>query len=176
MNRIFADMLLGALLLGLLGASEYGFYRFGYNTAETAAKAREARADADALARLETAAKGAQARERALRDELDAATTKRDKENADHEKTISDLRARARAGDLRLRADLTAGSCDRNPPAAGSGLAVGPGDQARADLVPGTADALLRIAGDSARLVRDYNALVDAYNAARLTCNAAGAQ
>lgn len=39
-------------------------------------------------------------------------------------------------------------------------------------LVPGAADAVLRIAADSAETVRDYNAVVRLYNAARDVCNA----
>ena len=91
----------------------------------------------------------------------DESEMKRAVDNDQHAKDLASVRAAARAGAVRLSIP---GACR---PAAGAqaGAAAGPGQEERADVLPGTADDLIRIAGDSARDVRDYNALLERYNA-----------
>lgn len=161
-----------AALVGAYFAWENAIYQRGYDKADGEAKAREERIRADALEQFNKAAATAREREQKLLDDLNAASTQRYEENAKHEKIISDLRARARNGDLRLLVDVDPRSLPGCAPAPGTGFTARLGNQARADLMPGITDNLLRLAGDSARDVRRYNDLVDAYNRARANCNA----
>lgn len=91
----------------------------------------------------------------------DESEMKRAVDNDQHAKDLAAVRAAARAGAVRLSIP---GACR---PAAGAqaGAASGPGAQERTDILPGTADDLIRIAGDSARVVWDYNDLLARYNA-----------
>lgn len=167
-----------AVLAALVGlfltfeAYEAHVFKQGYDKANGEAKAREITIAADADKRLADATKAALDRERKLQTDLAAADDLRHKESQDHEKAIADLRARARAGDERLRVAVNAGSLQQC--AAGSSAAPtgGPSDGQRADLMPGTVDDLFGIAGRVAGLVRRYDALVERYNRARETCNA----
>lgn len=165
---------LAAIAALLVGFSAYNarVFQQGYDKADGEAKAREATITAAADKRLADATKAALDREHALQAALDAADAKRYEENQSHEKEIAALRARARAGDERLRVAIDAGSIQRCAASANPAATAGPGDGQRADLVPGTADALFGIAGRIAGLVRRYGALVDRYNRARETCNA----
>lgn len=174
-----------AILAALVGlfvawqAYEARIFKQGYDKAAGEAREREAAIKADALEQFNHAAAAAKAREDKLRSDLAASDAQRYEDNTRHEKTISDLRARARAGDLRLRIDVDPRSLLGCAPPTGTGFTARLGDQARADLMPGITDNVLRLAGDSALDVRRYNDLVDAYNRAREICNAepiAGAQ
>lgn len=133
-----------------------------------ASDAKREKADTDHLL---AATQSARAKETALRNKLDAATTQRLQENADHETQLNAVRAAARAGAERLRcpgAALPADTEANNP-----GAASGPEPEAGRDgIVPATADDLFRIAGSIRQSVRERNALIDAYDAARATCNA----
>jgi hypothetical protein len=122
-------------------------------------------------AQLLAATQQARANEQALRAKLDTANELRLKEQSDHETTLAAVRAAARAGTERLHcpaAALPARTAPANPDAAARpGPEAGPGD-----LVPASADDLFGIAGRIVEIVRQRNALIDAYNAARSTCNA----
>lgn len=86
------------------------------------------------------------------------------------------LRHRVLAGNVRLSvAVVTTGAGSALPEVrAPEGAAAGAGAtrEAYAQLLPGTAASVLRIAGDYGQLVRDYNAVVDRYESARAVCNA----
>lgn len=76
-------------------------------------------------------------------------------------KTETDgLRADLRSARVRLSLPVTAPVCgvDRN-----SAAAAEPGAEARAELMPETADALVSIAVDGDSAVRQLNAVIDAY-------------
>lgn len=94
------------------------------------------------------------------------------KKEMQHEKDLNSARAAVRAGALKLR--LAVASCAISAAGQNQGAATDPGagSEARADLMPGTADDILRIAGGYAKNVRDYNALVVQYNTAAAACNA----
>lgn len=96
-----------------------------------------------------------------LQAEADESEMKRAMDNDQHAKDLAAVRAAARAGAVRLSIP---GAC-RPAPSAQAGAAAGPGTEERTDVLPGTADDLIRIAGDSARDVRDFNDLLDRYNA-----------
>lgn len=157
MIRALVYLAIIAAVLGGYKAWEHRVYSAGYAARDIEAKAQ---AVDDTLS--------AQARERKLIADMNEQSQQRYAENADHEKTIDALRARARAGALRLSVAVDPGAhCYATNPAA----AARSGEQARTDLMPSTTDAVLGIAADSARHVRDYNAVLDAYNRARATCN-----
>lgn len=117
----------------------------------------------------------ANTRAKAAGDLLAAKTTEyetnRVTENANHEKALKVERARALAGASELR--CPANTANRGD-TAGSGtdrsVTGRPGAEAGTNLVPGAADSILGIASDSAKLVRDYNQIVDLYNDARTAC------
>lgn len=165
---------LAAVALAIVGYRvwEHHMYTQGYSVRDGEAKTEEARLSADATAKQSTAAGEAWRREQDLRADLDAADAKRFKENADHEKINAALLARVRSGELRLSIAVKSGSLPDRAPATNPATAGGPGAETRADLMPGTVESILSIAGRSASDVRDYNALVDRYNRARETCNA----
>lgn len=166
-------IILAVLASAVMGVKVYRLqvYREGYQARDLEAKTAEARISADALKKLNEATAAAKTREDALRSRLAASDAQRYEDNLQHEKTISDLLARARTGDVRLRVDVAAGSLPRCTPGAGTGFAAGPGAETRAVLMPSITERVLRLAADSARDVRDYNELVDRYNAVAATCN-----
>lgn len=98
-------------------------------------------------------------------DELQAAADesemKRGMDNAQYAKSLEVARADVRAGRERLS---IRGSCSpQSSPQAGT--TTGLGAEERTDILPGTADDFVRIAGASAKDVRDFNDLLDRYNA-----------
>lgn len=146
-------------------------YVAGLRHEQSAWQASDAKREREDGAHLLAATQSARTQETALRNKLDAATNQRLQENADHETQLNAVRAAARAGTERLRcpgAALPADTAPANPAAAS-----GPEPEAGRDsIVPATADDLFRIAGSIRQSVRERNALIDAYNAARETCNA----
>lgn len=107
--------------------------------------------------------------ERDLRAMLEVEQKQRFKESQEHAKNIADLQAAARAGTERLRCPATrpipapAAPADR-PIAAGPGPADGP------ELVPEASADVFGIAGGIAEVVRQRNALIVHFNAARAAC------
>ena len=99
-----------------------------------------------------------------LRDAADARNTERTTDNAKYAKELERIRAAGRAGTERLSIPAAARACP-GPAGAPTNPAPGPRAEERADLMPGTADAVLRIAGGARQLVQDYNDLLAEYNA-----------
>lgn len=165
-----AVILLAAILAGFAAWNAHE-YNLGYNARDAKAKLDEATIRADALAQLSEATAEVGRQTAALQTALDSESAQRYKEKQDHEKAIADLRASARAGALRLSVDVAADSISKCAAPNGAGFTARPGEQTRAYLMPGITDDVLRIAGGISDLVRDYNAVVDAYNRARATCN-----
>lgn len=160
----------GAVVAALMASLVVGWntyqravYQRGYDFAVTERKL----ADDEKLAIATIEARQA---ERVLRDQLEVTTTKRLQENADHEQTVSDLRAAARRGDIRMRAPVAPSVC-ADTAAAHPGPAGGPASEAP-ELLPEAADAVLDIARRSAQDVRDRDELIRLYSAMRDTCNA----
>lgn len=159
-------------IIAALFAAAFGFgwvKGAGHVRAEwSAADAQHARHDAEQHA---NATEHARQQEQLLRAALDAQEQERSKENADHAKQLETLRAAARAGTERLRCPAAIPA--EPAQAADSGAAARPEPEARpGELVPRTADDLFRIGASIASIVRERNALIDKYNAARETCNA----
>lgn len=96
-----------------------------------------------------------------LQDRVDDLNTQKVRDDEQHAKDLESVRAAARAGTVRLSIP---GACRTNASKEASPAPTA-GAEERADLLPGTADAIIRIAGDSAKVVRDYNQLLDQYNA-----------
>lgn len=149
----------GTLVIGLLAGAGADHLWMNHEVA-----AAEKRYD-DLKSNHETALALANAANLKKQDELqlaaDESEMKRAMSNDQHAKDLAAVRAAARAGAVRLSIP---GACR---PAAGAqaGVAAGPGTEARTDLLPGTADAAIRIAGRSAEDVYAYNDLLDRYNA-----------
>jgi hypothetical protein len=91
-----------------------------------------------------------------------------------HEQDISNHVAAALAGVERLR-NPDAGTCStvRSETASASpGIGKRPSAEENGYVMPATSAIIFRIAADSATTVRDYNALLDRFNACRATVNA----
>jgi hypothetical protein len=163
------------LMLALIGAYkiwEHHIDQGGYNRADAEWQKKEADIKADAAEKMATATNTARAREQKLLADMNGMSIIRYEENANHEKAIAKYVAAARAGALRLSVAIDPRSIPQCPAAADPGAAGGPSTETRADVMPETAVDILGIAGNSAKDVRDFNAVVDLYNAARQTCNA----
>lgn len=161
-----------AAVIGAYKTWEHRVYQQGYKAADTEWQAKEARIRADAAEKLATATNEARAREQKLLADLNGMSIIRIEENEKHEKAIAQYIAAARAGALRLSVAINPRSIPRCPAAADPAPAGGPGRETRADLMPEVAETVLSVGGDIAKGVRDYNAVLDAYNRARETCNA----
>jgi hypothetical protein len=164
-------VLIAAIIFGYK-AWEHHVDQGGYNRADAEWQKKEADIKADAAQKLADATGAARAKEQALNRSLLTETEKRLMENAAHEKTIDNLNTAIRARDLKLSIAIDPRSLPRCAPTGDPAATPGPSTETRADVMPETAVAILGIAGDSAKNVRDYNAVVDAYNAVRETCNA----
>lgn len=140
----------------------------GFNAAKLEYEAREMTITTQAQTELAQKNADALQRERGLIEYYDQVATLRNRDLQNYEKTISDLRATHSFG---LRADVTRNPLYRTEPGTNTGITAGLSATERAELMPGTVDAILRIAVRSARDVRDYNDLLDLYNKARLECN-----
>jgi hypothetical protein len=162
--------LVGAVVWGV-NAWEESVYQRGYGVAMAEAEAREKQIQIEAKDKLANATADALAKEREIRRAFDAMSASRLKKESENETIIARLRADARAGALRLSIAINAGSLPGGATAADSAAAGTPVRETRADVLPGTADDVLRIAAGTARGVRDYNELIDRYNEARRVCN-----
>ncbi|MGM9489733.1 hypothetical protein [Ideonella sp. YS5] len=129
--------------------------------ANQACEARQARIEANAAAGLAAQFERHRNAERALRDRINADSTRHQQEIADLERSKHDLAARLRTGAVRVSVPATA--C---LPAAGGGTSAA--DQtARAELAPETALALDGIAADGDTAIIELNHCIAAYDAAR---------
>lgn len=110
-------------------------------------------------------------RERELSRGLRALQTAGQKEREDHEKAIAAERARARAGDVRLRIAVAAAEARQCPDGGDPAVTASPGGETHADVLPAVADAVLGIAGDIAKHVLDFNEIQERYERVRAACN-----
>ena len=110
-------------------------------------------------------------KERQLAALITAKDTQLYESNQAHEKVIKDYESKLRSGAERLSIAINRPipTCSASADARTSSQSS---KEERADIMPETAARILSIAGDAAKDVRDYNALVDIYNAARTACNA----
>lgn len=157
---MFKPAIIAGLLAALLGGGYWyrdHVYDSGYEDGVTAQKAIGDKA-------LKKANDDAWARERDLQTAADEANTKRSQDNAKYQTQLEEVRTAARAGAERLSIRTAARACPA-PAAAAASPAPGPGPEERADVLPGTADDVFRIAGRSSQDVLDYNALLERYHA-----------
>lgn len=164
---------------GLIGAGITGAIYVA--RVEAAVKAGEAEAERLKREHLEAVAEAATAHGRAveamrveeskLRGDLDrvqAQSEEKDRAKAAADRTIADLRSGARSLRLRATSCYPAGSSEGARSATAS---TGGGQEARAELAPEAAAALVSIAGDGDDAIRSLNACIDAYEAVRLRIN-----
>lgn len=135
----------------------------GYDRADAAWQKREAKISADAEAKYASRLAKAVQRADALQDEVGRLSDLRVKEESDHAQNVEERVAAVRAGYERLRIRTSAPACPlpggaAKAPAANSG---GPSDSQDAEVLPEVAAEFVSIAGDTAKDVRDYNALLD---------------
>ncbi len=162
----FAGVVLGGVWLGLHEIEQHGYARAKTEWIASEAKITAA-AEADKMKSLEIARE----REAVLSAKLSDLETTSQLQKKSYEKALSRLTADVVDGKRRLSVAIS-GSSIRNTCPTGDPATPGEsGDQARADLMPGTAAAILRIAGGAGQLVRDYNEVVARYNAVRDECN-----
>lgn len=154
-------------IIGLIGAALMAFaYARGKSHVQAKWNAQRAATQAAEV----SAAKDSLAKERSLQAKFDNESAQRQKEKIDHEKAMSGVLANARRGDSGLRAP---GTCPRIAAApASASPASGPVAEEGYVLLPETAESVLDAASDLRQSVLDRNALIDAYQQARATCNA----
>ncbi|MES2729908.1 MAG: hypothetical protein V4621_07440 [Pseudomonadota bacterium] len=156
------------LLVGL-GFNYYvgKVYQSGFDAAVNA----RALADANKKSADTVTARGD---EKKLRETKEAEQTARLEKEKERETYITGLETRVRTGAVSLSiatAAIRAGSAGRN-----SCPVTGPAEAERTDLMPETSIAFIGIARDSARDVRDYNALMSEYERIRAICNKGSAK
>lgn len=162
--KIVEMAVLLAALAGALVWAHHHVYQEGRDD-----EAAERKADDDAALRVATLQ--AAADQKKLSDQFLLAQRDRFQENHDAQATINDLRSRVRSGAVGLRLPAGSAVCSA---ATGTGAAAGPGPVAKdgsVELVPGTADAFVSIAGRIAAGVRRENNLIDAYNRCAAAAN-----
>ncbi len=145
----------------------------GYARANGEWERKEAKITADAEVKASKKTAEAEAKTATLQAEFDKLADDRQKEKANHEKDTARHVAAAIAGTERLH-NPDGGTCGALPGTEnGQGAEAGSGTppEARADLLPGTAATILRIAGDYGQLVRDYNTVLDRYQRIEAACN-----
>lgn len=158
-------------LAALEQAYEHHIWQQGYDKAESKWDEREKGITLKTTQMLSDAKDKAAKDERSLRDYYDERVGNLMKVNKDHETTENRLRSDVRSGALKLSVSIARCSVRGATESADSSASTNPGGEARADLLPETSEAILSIAGESARTVRDFNTVIDLYNAARKTCN-----
>lgn len=155
-------------LLGLGTLVYHHIYSQGWDARDTIAKQQ----DAAAAAHYADEVRQAQAQTVAIQAQADRDAAAYQLERDHHEKDIAQHVAAALAGVERLRVPV-AGCTVREGSAPTSAAAPASAvDGTPADLMPGTAASILRIAGDSAQLVRDYNKLLERFDTCRAVANA----
>lgn len=147
-------VVIGLLVAAAVAAAGMRAYNAGYAKHE----AETSTATAEANQRARTAERAASAR-------LAKVATDHQKEVTDAQAQIDRLRGDVRRGARRLSVFTAGLSGCADPAAAGRA-----GAEARADLDPATADALVAIAADGDAGIRQANALIDAYQVAAEVC------
>ena len=147
-------------------------YQAGYDDAERIYQKREAALSAQAQKRFEAAMHDAQEQADLLTAELHAIDQRRTKEQANADETVKRLRADIAAGHRRLSIPITSTCAVPAGATAGSaGTVARVEPEARADIDPATADALVGIAADGDSAIRQLNAVIDAYTAVQAMCS-----
>ncbi len=147
----------------------------GYARAKGEWAAAETKIKADAVREAAADTKKAREETAALQLKFDQLGDVQQKARFDHENDIRIAVAGALAGTERLSIPTGAGAGGALPEAGtveGSAARAGASPAARTDILPSAAAAVLSVAGDYGQLVRDYNDLLDRFDAARASCNA----
>lgn len=166
MSALYRVLALVALVAGLLFSAR-AYQQHVYDEGHAAAIAERKEADDRQLA---AAIADAHAQEEALNDIIYTKALERAQEKSRYENQLSNLRAAARRGNSGMRAP---GSCLRANATATDPAAAGrPGTEEGFVLLPETAESVLDAASELRQGVLDRNALIDAYNRVRATCNA----
>lgn len=158
-------LVLLAALAGVLAWAHHHVYQQGHDAAVAERKAEDDTA-------LAAATQKAAADLRDLSNKFLLAQRDRFKENQNAQATIDNLRARVQSGAVVLHLRPGSSVCSITAPA---DTAAGPGPSGEAgpgSLVPSAADAVVSIASRIRSGVRRENALINAYNTARASCNA----
>jgi hypothetical protein len=161
------------IVIAILLTCTIGGYALGSHNATTAAEAKAAKQATVTQQAFNAATLAAAAKERALNTSLLHTSAQLIQEQSNHAAQIDTLRRAVRAGTVRLSIPTTARNC-----AAPGASAAAPGQsgaEARAELVPATADDLIAIAFDGDSAVLQLNAVIDAYNAIRTACQTGAA-
>jgi hypothetical protein len=178
MKLIFSLMTPGAwlALLAALLLSVGAGGAVGYQVASGLAEIRELKVQGEiqswklayAAAQAHETEKVNRLTEARLKD-VDEVASKHKEEMDDAKNTIDALRADVRNGAVRLSIATRAAARPSGSAASGNpSPAGGAVEEARAELVPAVADALIGIAADGDNAVRDFNACHDAYETLRL--------
>lgn len=167
MNQLVEDLIFAAIIIVSMTVAGFGAYHFGRVSAQHEAELQRQATNVEATDRFNKAQRDAREREFDLQQQLTQRDAALDTERATHAKDVDTLRASVRAGAVRLsvpvaRCEVPASNAADNP-----AVVAAPGSEARADLVPGIADAIFRLAGQSADDVRDYNEVIERYEACR---------
>lgn len=171
--KILAGLLLVAALFAGEQAYEHHIYQQGVDVTNAKRDKREADANLAAANELTAANEKIRALGLQLVRQLDkiAQLEESEKQNAKvHEDT---LRADVRSGAIRLRMPVQNCKVGKAGPDNGAGTAGGIDNQASAELLPATADALVSIAFDANAEVRRTNQCIDRYEAVRKAVNSA---
>ncbi len=143
-------------------------YRVGQWQAAAACQITQATRDQAAATALATATDKAAARERQLNASLLGMSEQVMRKESDAAEKMQRFNADLRSGAVRLSVRTT-GHCDGTERASAT-TAGESGREARSELVPADAEALVSIAADGDAAVRQLDAVIDAYNAARASC------
>jgi hypothetical protein len=169
--RAFAAAIILAVIGAALGTIHHVIYRSGFDDATEIAKLEKKKTDDAARDKYDKQAATALQTERALRKTIADMSADRIEKEANYENVISGLRADARSGALKLRIAVARRPVSECATSTDTTAAGGTGAETLADIMPGTADRIIGIAGGSAKDVRDYNRVIDLYEAARAVCN-----
>lgn len=179
----YGKLAAAALALAALFAAEQAYESHligkGDMAGYTRAKGERAREEAKIKDVAELAAgaetKRARAETAAVQLKFDQLGDSQQKARIDHEISKNIAVAAALAGTERLSISAASRASSAIPEAGAlESAAAGAGTEAeaRVELMPAVAAAVLRFAGDYGQLVRDYNAVVERYDIARASCNA----
>lgn len=171
MTNLLDELLFGAVIVVALALCGYGTYHMGRTGAQHEAEIARQRVNIAQTAALNAARADAKHVEQLMQQTITDRDNALDIERAKHATEVSVLRATVRAGDVRLSVPVARCAIPASAAAASPAAVAAPGSEARTDLVPGTADAIFRLAGQSADDVRDYNEVIERFEDMRAVCN-----